>query len=233
MSFIYNRIKKLKRGDKQKEEKKEPVKQEPTEWEKICQDPKYFQGFEGENLPDVQKRLSYELSRLDFQGTLDARMTMDNLLKEAKESKRIENEYTKRAEAEHARIVELEVKPKTDESVSTDLENVKKAEKEYSEVAIKELQKAAELYRKLGTLALLRKEIKAKVDPNATDFDPKLVKVYFKETMELGYSLSYNTIIQYPERASKIASDHLATYQPKAVETKPETKKTTVESLKK
>jgi len=190
MAFIYKGIKKkLKGEDKQKEERKELVKQGPTELEKICQDPKYYHNLTDEdkkNLTNVQQNLAFELSRLDFEGALNERKTMDDLLQEAK----LYEESGKKFDA-------------------------------------------ANLYRKAATLGLLKQDLRAKVDPKAALVDLKNVRTYLKKANELGWPISYGTIITYTEIAREIASNHLTGYQPKTVETKPESEKPTVQSLKK
>lgn len=84
----------------------------------------------------------------------------------------------------------------------------------------KKYMEAAGRYRKAATLSLFRKEIREKVDPNATDVSLKDAVVYLKKAEKLGYPLSYPTIIQYPQIAREIASDKLKTYQSKIAEKK-------------
>jgi len=239
------KIEKLREGRKKRRGERRSfieTEQKPDAWQKICNDPKYYQNLpeeEKKKIPSIQQGLYYELNCLDFEGVLDKRKTMDELLQEAEESKKNVDELAKVTELQHAEAEKLkaelehikkaeridEIKAELGRVTKTELENTEKSKTAYS--------RATELYRQLATLGLLKQEIRLKVDPKAPVVDLDNVRAYLTLVKELGYSISYGTTIGYTAIAREIASDKIRDYQPKVVEEKKETGQTIKELGKK
>jgi len=86
------KIPKLRRARKEGPEEKKL-----DEWQRFCQDPKYFQNLPEEEIPVIQESLYEDLMRLPFELVINQKKTMNDLLKEAEELKKQEK-YSKATE---------------------------------------------------------------------------------------------------------------------------------------